>query len=87
MIDRKCERSARLEQDSIQHARYLAHRDLVLLLARDCADVTHGGVGCRCCLRWPDRHRRRHRSCRRDCLVDHDACRSVKEGVSVWKVL
>lgn len=45
MIDRTCEQSARPEQDSIQRARYLAHQDLALLLARDCDDVERGEVG------------------------------------------
>lgn len=51
MIERKCERNARPEQDSTRHARYLAHRDLGLLPARGCGDVKHGGEGCHCWLK------------------------------------
>lgn len=51
MIDRKCEQSARPEQDSTQHAQYQAHRDRAPPHARDCDDSEPGGVGCRCWLR------------------------------------
>ena len=50
MIDRRCERSAHPEQDSIRHAQYLAHPDLALL-ARGRDDVKYDGVDCRCWLK------------------------------------
>ncbi len=46
MIDRRCERNARPERDSIQHARYLARRDPAPLFARDCDGPEYVGVGC-----------------------------------------
>ena len=50
MIDRRCERSARPEQDSIRRAQYRAHRDRAPPHARDCDDSKHDGVRCRCWL-------------------------------------